>query len=52
MKFKKNNKKSVHKNQKSFYFEDFMETNVNFKKLEKVNLVEDRIYILFFIFFL
>ena len=50
MKFKKNNKKSVHKNQKSFYFEDFMETNVNFKKLEKVNLVEDRIYILFFIF--
>ena len=52
MKLKKSNKKnSVHENQKSFYFEDFMETNDNFRKLEKVNLIEDRIYILFFIFF-
>ena len=52
MKLKKSNKKnSVHENQKSFYFEDFMETNDNFRKLEKFNLIEDRIYILFFIFF-
>ena len=52
MKLKKSNKKSsVHENQKSFYFEDFMENNDNFRKLEKVNLIEDRIYILFFIFF-
>ena len=38
-------------NQKSFYFEDYLETNIKKKKTEKSNISEDRIYILFFLFF-
>ena len=39
------------KNQKSFYFEDYLETNKKNKILKKSNNFQDRIYILFFFFF-
>ncbi len=38
-------------NQKSFYFEDYLETNKKNKKLKKINNFQDRIYVLFFFFF-
>ena len=46
--YKKNN--SLSKNQKSFYFEDYLETNQN-KKFKNSSISQDRIYILFFFFF-
>ena len=46
-KFKKN--KDI--NQRSFYFEDYLETNKKNKKLKKSNTLQDRIYLLFFFFF-
>jgi len=51
MKNKKNNKNFTPQNQKSFYFDDFLETNLKHKKLYKSQILEDRFYILFFIFF-
>ena len=45
-KFKKNNL-----NQTSFYFEDYLETNKKNKKFGQKNNFQDRIYLLFFIFF-
>ena len=48
-KYKKN--KKINPNQKSFYFEDYLETNQNQKKITKSPVSEDRIYILFFFFF-
>ncbi len=47
--YKKNN--SLSKNQKSFYFEDYLETNQNKKKFKNSSISQDRIYILFFFFF-
>ena len=49
---KKKNKKSKNYNfnQKSFYFEDYLETNKKNKVLQKNNLFHDRIYLLFFLF--
>ena len=47
--YKKN--KNKNENQKSFYFEDFLETNQNKKKSNNVGISQDRIYILFFFFF-
>jgi cell division protein FtsI (penicillin-binding protein 3) len=44
-------KKTKNTNQKSFYFEDYLETNKKNKKLKKLNNFEDRIYLLFFFFF-
>jgi cell division protein FtsI (penicillin-binding protein 3) len=38
-------------NQKSFYFEDYLETNKKKKILKKSNNFQDRIYLLFFFFF-
>ena len=38
-------------NQNSFYFEDYIETNKKNKSLQKDNLFQDRIYLLFFLFF-
>jgi len=38
-------------NQKSFYFEDYLETNKKSKNLKKHNNFEDRNYLLFFFFF-
>ncbi len=48
-KYKKN--KNFNSNQESFYFEDYIETNKKSKFLKKTNLFQDRIYLLFFLFF-
>ncbi len=48
---KKQSKKNKNINQKSFYFEDYFETNKKNKILKKTNNFQDRIYLLFFIFF-
>ncbi len=49
---KKNRKnKNFNKNQKSFYFEDYIATNLKQKNISKSSISEDRIYILFFFFF-
>ena len=47
-KYKKNNQ--VNPNQKSFYFEDYLETNKKYKKLLNSSVSDDRIYFLFFLF--
>ena len=49
MRNKKN--KFLSKNQTSFYFEDYLETNKKNKSLQASNLFQDRIYLLFFLFF-
>ena len=48
---KKKYKKNKNKNQISFYFEDYLETNKKNKILKKSNNFQDRIYLLFFFFF-
>ena len=48
-KYKKNN--NINKNQTSFYFEDYLETNRKNKFSERNNIFQDRIYLLFFLFF-
>ncbi len=48
---KKKSKINKNINQKSFYFEDYIETNRKNKKFKKINNFQDRIYILFFFFF-
>ena len=50
MKKKKKNK-LYNSNQRSFYFEDYLETNSLNKKRNNSQISEDRIYILFFLFF-
>ena len=45
---KKKNKVNI--NQKSFYFEDYLETNLRKKSILNSAISEDRIYILFFFF--
>ena len=44
-------KKNKNINQRSFYFEDYLETNKKNKILKKSNNLQDRIYLLFFFFF-
>ncbi len=44
-------KKNKNINQKSFYFEDYLETNKKNKSLKNSNNFQDRIYLLFFFFF-
>ena len=44
-------KQKQNKNQSSFYFEDYLETNNRNKKLKNYNNFQDRIYLLFFFFF-
>ena len=51
MKKRKNINKSHNINQKSFYFEDYFETNRKNKISKKNNFFQDRIYLLFFLFF-
>ena len=51
MKRKRKKNKDFNINQKSFYFEDYLETNQKNKKVEKSNISQDRIYLLFFLFF-
>jgi len=48
-KFKKN--KNFNINQKSFYFEDYLETNQKKKKVKDSKISQDRVYLLFFLFF-
>ena len=48
-KYKKS--KYININQTSFYFEDYLETNKKNKSIKKNNLFQDRIYLLFFLFF-
>ena len=51
MKKKSKKNKTINQNQKSFYFEDYLETNQKQKKISKSSISEDRIYVLFFFFF-
>ena len=51
MKNKKINKISTSENQKSFFFDDFLETTQNKKKFNKFKVYEDRLYVLFSFFF-
>ena len=48
---KKKFQKNININQTSFYFEDYLETNKKNKILKKTNNFQDRIYLLFFLFF-
>ena len=48
---KKKSGKNKTTNQRSFYFEDYLETNKKSKNLKKLNNFEDRNYLLFFFFF-
>ena len=48
---KKKYKKNNNINQTSFYFEDFLETNKKNKVLKKSSSFQERIYLLFFLFF-
>jgi len=51
MKNKKNKKNFIHENQKSFFFDDFLETTQKNKILNKSKIHEDRFYVLFSFFF-
>jgi cell division protein FtsI (penicillin-binding protein 3) len=51
MKIKQKKNKDLNTNQKSFYFEDYLETNQKNKKINDSNISQDRIYLLFFLFF-
>ena len=46
----KKNKK-INLNQKSFYFEDYLEKNKKTKSLKEASIPQDRVYLLFFLFF-
>ena len=48
---KKKLKQNKNINQRSFYFEDYLETNKKNKIFKKKNNFQDRIYLLFFFFF-
>ena len=51
MKKIKNKRSHVHQNQKSFFFEDYFQSTLNQKKNQKIQISEDRLYILFVVFF-
>ena len=48
-KYKKSKNSNI--NQTSFFFEDYLETSKNKKYPQKNNVSQDRIYLLFFLFF-
>ena len=48
---RKKSKKNNYINQRSFFFEDYLETNKKNKILKQSNNLQDRIYLLFFLFF-
>ena len=48
---RKQRNKNLNINQASFYFEDYLETNHKNKKMKNSSIHQDRIYVLFFIFF-
>jgi len=47
----KKNKTYLHQNQKSFFFEDFFETNQRQKATNKSKISDERLYVLFSVFF-
>jgi len=51
MKRKRRKNKDFNINQKSFYFEDYLEINQKNKKVKNSNISQDRVYLLFFLFF-
>ena len=51
MKRKHKRNKNFNINQKSFYFEDYLETNQKKNKIKNSNITQDRVYLLFFLFF-
>ncbi len=51
MRKKRNKDKISDLNQKSFYFEDYLETNQKTKRIKNSFISQDRIYLLFFFFF-
>ena len=51
MKRKRRKNKDFNINQKSFYFEDYLETNQKNNKVKNSNISQDRVYLLFFLFF-
>ena len=51
MKRKRKKNKYFNINQTSFYFEDYLETNQKNKKIKNSNISQDRVYLLFFLFF-
>jgi cell division protein FtsI (penicillin-binding protein 3) len=48
---KKKNKNFIHQNQKSFFFEDFLESSQVQKKTNESKISDDRLYFLFSVFF-
>ena len=51
IKKKQRKNKKFNINQQSFYFEDYLETKKKNRKITSSNLSQDRIYLLFFLFF-
>ena len=51
MKRKRKKNKDFNINQKSFYFEDYLETNQKNQRVKTSNISQDRVYLLFFLFF-
>ena len=51
MKNKIDKKNFIHENQKSFFFDDFLEISQKNKNLNKLKTHEDRLYVLFSFFF-
>ena len=51
MKKKHKKNRNLNKNQTSFYFEDYLETNKKNKYFKENNFFQDRLYLLFFLFF-
>ncbi len=51
MKRKYKNNKNYNINQRSFYFEDYLETSQKKKRVKNSNISQDRVYLLFFLFF-
>ena len=47
----KKNKKLIYQNQKSFFFEDFLESSQRQKIINKSKIFDDRLYVLFSVFF-
>ncbi len=47
----KKNKNFIYQNQRSFFFEDFLETNQRQKVTNKSKISEERLYVLFSVFF-
>ena len=48
---KRKKDKNFNINQRSFYFEDYLETNQKNKRVKSSNISQDRVYLLFFLFF-